>query len=100
MTEKHYNLIITIERPADRIEDREIKTRTYEATFFTHEEGYGNRTYLHIGEDFCFDIRYDTDYHQGQEIAYLAQFASDRWTGKNGSWLLVGLQITGKAEED
>lgn len=87
-----YRLVVTVQS-----DEGERHTYEYdEVSFSTREEGYGNKTYLYINEDNYFDIRYDADYDASAQIAYLADWADRRWSGKYGSWKLVDLHITRK----
>ena len=61
------------------------------------EKGYGKKTYLSIiGEhsDKYIDLRYDKNYHRGEEKEYLEYWAHNYWTGKNGAWEIKSLNIT------
>lgn len=91
-TEREYHLIAIIET-----KDKQIKTLQYEIQFSTDPEDYGNGTYLRIGDDLYYDIRYDMNYNPKREILYLTEWASNRWSGENGSRELITIQINKKA---
>lgn len=89
--ERNYHLIVIIET-----KNREIKTLQYDAWFSTNPGDYGNRTYLSIGDDLYYDLRYQEDYNPKKEILYLTKWASERWTGENGSRKLICIQVQNK----
>ena len=68
---------------------------------FSHDpDTYGNGWYMGIeGKDESFgfgtyDIRYDTNFRRDQMLLYIAQFYAYRYTGKNGSYKLMGIKIS------
>lgn len=76
------------------VSDMLLKFRCY---FIRDDEGYGKKTYLSIvGEhsDKYIDLRYDKNYHRGEEKEYLEYWAHNYWTGKNGAWEIKSLNIT------
>lgn len=85
-TKRTYKVVATI------TDGQEVKTITKDVVFSTDPEDYGNGTYLWWSADNGYDIRYDTDYTQKYELAYLVDFMNRYWSGDNGSWTLVGVQ--------
>lgn len=66
----------------------------YLCTFLTDTVGYGKKTYLDIqslknGADHYYDLRYDKDYHKGEEFSFLAKWAENYWSGENGAYKLI-----------
>lgn len=91
-----YRIQILIENPENKDENRTLNLKCF---FIKDDEGYGKKTYLSIfGEHNPFkqyiDLRYDKNYHRGQEKEYLEYWANNYWTGKNGSWEIRSLNIT------
>lgn len=67
---------------------------------FAHVENtYGNGYHMCIegeSEPFGFtsyDIRYDSSFDIEDAIPYIAQVFSNRYTGKDGSWKLIGIRV-------
>lgn len=68
----------------------------FRCSFMKDDEGYGKKAYLSIiGENSnkYIDLRYDNNYHIGQEKEYLEYWAHNYWTGKNGAWEIKSLSI-------
>lgn len=40
-----------------------------------------------------YDIRYDHDFSRYHMIAYIVQFYSSRFDGKDGTWKLIGITV-------
>ena len=40
-----------------------------------------------------YDIRYDKDFHADYPIEYIVSFYSRLYTGKDGSWKLIGIRV-------
>lgn len=62
---------------------------------------YGNKTYLGLRGTFglnphyseLFDCRYDKRLKTGHEIEYITQLLQDRYTGKDGAYIIKSLSI-------
>lgn len=83
------------------LNDGKGTTGIYKAkvSFSYNPATYGNGYYMGIEsvlEPFgigSYDIRYDNAFHIGHEIPYIVQFYSNTYTGKNGSWKLIGIRV-------
>ena len=68
------------------------------AEFVVDPETYGKKTWLHIKSDTDFeeyyDLRYDSEYHIGEEKEFLEYWAHTYWSGKNGAYTVKTLDIT------
>lgn len=70
----------------------------YKCTFLTDTVGYGKKTYLDIqslknGADHYYDLRYEKEYHKGEEFSFLAMWAENYWNGENGAYKLIECTI-------
>lgn len=91
MEKKQFLLKVTIKHPVD---DSNVNVHySYNVTFSTANEGYGKKTYLKIGDDLTFDLRYNEDYHKGHEIEFLTAWACNHWNGENGAYILKDISI-------
>ena len=73
--------------------------------YFAHDsETYGNGYWLSLvkrgreGFENCIDLRYDRSFHPDQKIAYLANWAQNYWSGKDGAYILREFNIRRIAE--
>ena len=83
------------------LNDGDGKAETFKGTaeFAKKKDDYGNGYHMFIkmatepwgGQS--YDIRYDTDFHSNRMIEYLTGFFSNRFTGENGSWKMVGIRV-------
>lgn len=94
---KTYILRVTIQNPEDT---SELINFTFEATYTTDNDDYGNSTYLNIKardagrtDSHLYDIRYNRDYHPGHEIEFLTGWACKYWNGENGAYSLKNISI-------
>ena len=87
---KQFKLVVKVVNPTDQTDEHEYK---YDVRYSTDPSNYGNGTYLSIGEDKYYDIRYDQEYHQGHEIEYLTTWACNYWSGENGSYKLTEISV-------
>ena len=82
-------------------------TETLKGTieFDCDPDQYGNGYGMGIrglGEAFGFqgyDIRYDKNFRSDDMIGYIVRFYTNRYTGKDGWWKLVGIRVF-EAEAD
>ena len=69
-----------------------------EAKFAVDPDTYGKKTWLHIHGNHNFeayyDLRYDNEYHRGQEKEFLEYWAHTYWSGKDGAYIVKTLDIT------
>lgn len=83
------------------LNDGKGKTEVLKATVdFEHNpETYGNGFYMGIKAPFeafgyqGYDIRYDREFDKEYPIPYIVRFFCNRFTGKNGSWKLIGIRV-------
>ena len=76
-------------------------TNIYDAKIeFEHDpEQYGNGYTMVVDSKLepwrvqGYDIRYDRDFNKDFPIEYIVTFYSRRFTGKNGSWKLIGIRV-------
>lgn len=67
--------------------------------FGCNPEDYGNGYHMYVQsseEPFHgqgYDIRYNKDFHKDEKLLFIVQFYSDRYSGKNGWWKLVGIRV-------
>ena len=87
---KNYILEVVIFNPTEPTETVNYK---YDVVFSTDNNNYGNGTYLKIGNDKLYDLRYNQDYHKGQEIEFLTAWACNYWNGENGAYKLKDITI-------
>lgn len=73
---------------------------------FDHNpDQYGNGYSMGIrglGEAFGlqgYDIRYDREFNPANMIGYIVRFYTNRYTGKDGWWKLIGIRVH-EADED
>ena len=68
-----------------------------EAEFAVDPDTYGKKTWLHIHGNHNFeayyDLRYDNEYHRGQEKEFLEYWAHSYWSGKDGAYTVKSLEI-------
>lgn len=89
------------------VNDGNGTTETLKGTveFSCDPDQYGNGYSMGIrglGEPFWgqgYDIRYDTEFDPANEIGYIVRFYTNRYTGKNGWWKLIGIRVF-EADED
>lgn len=72
---------------------------------FSHDENdYGNGYYVLIKGDEGFsnyyDLRYNKDFHAAHKIAWLADWADNYWSGKDGAYKLKSIGITREENDD
>ena len=68
------------------------------AEFAVDPKTYGKKTwlYIHGNKNFeaYYDLRYDSEYHRGQEKEFLEYWAHTYWSGKDGAYIVKTLDIT------
>lgn len=88
------------------VNDGEGTTEIIKATveFSYNPDTYGNGYCMGVtskAEPFGvqgYDIRYDKDFHKDAMIPYIVSFYANKYSGKNGSWKLIGIRVH-EAEE-
>ena len=90
MENKKFKLEVVIFNPEKPTETR---CYNYDVRFSKQPDGYGKRTYLRIGENYYYDLRYNEDNHQGHEIEFLTAWACSQWCGENGAHKLKDISI-------
>lgn len=67
------------------------------AEFSVDPETFGKKTWLHIQGNNRFeayyDLRYDNEYHRGQEKEFLEYWAHTYWSGKDGAYKVKSIEI-------
>lgn len=92
-----YSMTVVIKNPNTEPGTVSEKLLRFKCCVIRDDEGYGKKTYLSIdgeGWDTYLDLRYDMNYHRGEEKEYLEYWAHNYWTGKNGAWEIKSLNIT------
>lgn len=60
---------------------------------------YGNGTYMLVKSrdsgsfEQCYDIRYDKEFDSNMPESYIINWVYNYWTGKKGSWHVIGCSI-------
>lgn len=87
---KNFILEVVIFNPE---EPTETHCYNYNVKFSKQPNGYGKKTYLHIGTEKLYDLRYNEEYHEGHEIEFLTAWACNYWNGENGAYKLKDISI-------
>jgi len=87
---KKYLLEVVIFNPSD---PTETQCYNYDVIFSIDNNNYGNGTYLSIGDNKLYDLRYNQEYHKGHEIEFLTAWACNYWNGENGAYKLKDITI-------
>lgn len=79
--------------------DNDIFRSEYEICFRKRGSSYGNGTYMAVLNPvtklpvWLYDIRYDINYHENEQIKYICNWACDNWNGKDGAYILKEITI-------
>lgn len=77
------------------ISDLLIKMTCYFGEHASPQYGNGSALVLDMGESgmHFIDLRYDKDFHRGEETEYLTEWANNYWSGQDGAYKVKQLTI-------
>ena len=90
----HFDITLSLLNEEGNQEDYEGQVE-----FYNNPNQYGNGYGMLVvckTEPFgrqTYDLRYDKDFDRNNKISYITQFFSSRFTGKDGSYKLIGIQV-------
>lgn len=86
--EKKFDLTVTIKKPSSSI----TKELAFDVILYLENQAQ----YLYIESEQGGDLFNIPLYKDGYELSAITTWACNYWTGKNGSYKLVGITLNGK----
>lgn len=80
--------------------DRVICHHDFEVSIYHCDDQYGNGCFVDMSNekigyaDFYLDVRYNMEFDPSDPVSFIWKFCKNRWSGKNGSNILVAFDIT------